>query len=229
MGLAPNQKISNLPAPPGVQSVSDWPVLVNNLRKRANGILIGVKMMASGNLEEDLAFAIELGFDVITIVGAYGGSFLTTPAIQDDFGIPSLQALVRAVRYLQNRGVRNQISLIAAGGYYTPGSCLKALALGADAVYLATVPLYALVNKQYKKILPLESPSTIISYSAKNNKNFDIDLGAERVSYVLRSMVAEMEQMLRALGKSSIRDLNPDDLMALDSFSAEVAGVKRAY
>lgn len=229
MDLTPNQEISNLPAPPGVQSVSDWPGLVNNLRQRANGIPIGLKMMASGNLEEDLAFAIDLGFDVIAIVGAHGGSFLSTPTIQDDFGIPSLHALVRAIRYLKSRGVRDQVSLIVAGGYYNPESCLKALALGADAIYLATVPLYALVKKQHKKLLPLESPSTFLSYSSKYNQKVDIALGANRVSYVLRSMVVEMEQVIRALGKSSIKDLNPDDLVALDSFSAEVAGVKRTY
>ncbi|KUO62588.1 MAG: glutamate synthase [Gracilibacter sp. BRH_c7a] len=229
MGLSRNQGITSLPAPLGVESVKDWRLLVDNLRKRAQKIPIGVKMMATHKLEEDLEIAIDAGFDVIAIDGAQGGSFISNATMQDDLGIPSLHALVRAVRYLQHRGIRNQISLIVAGGYYTPGSCLKALALGADAIYLGTVPLYALVNKQHKKVLPLEPPTTLVSYSSKYKNKLDIDLGAERVANVLRSMVVEMEQVLRALGKSSIKDLNPDDLVALDSISAEITGVQRVY
>ncbi len=229
MGLSSNQGITSLPAPPGVENVKDWATLVDNLRKRAEGIPIGVKMMATHKLEEDLAIAIDSGFDVIAIDGAQGGALISNSTMQDDLGIPSLHALVRAVRYLQQRGVRDRISLIVAGGYYTPGSCLKALALGADAIYLGTVPLYALVNKQHKKVLAFEPPTTLVSYSSKLSKKLDINLGAERVANVLRSMVVEMEQVMRALGKSSIKDLNPDDLVALDSISAEIAGVQRVY
>lgn len=229
MGLPRNQGIHSFPAPPGVQSVKDLPLLVSDLRRRANGIPIGVKIMATHKLEQDLEVALESGFDVIAIDGAQGGSLISYPTFQDDFGIPSLHALVRAQRHLQKRGVRRQISLLVAGGYFNPGSCLKAIALGADAVYLGTVPLYALVNKQHMKVLPPEPPTTLVSYSSKYNKRLDIDLAAERVANVLRSMVVEMEQVLRALGKTSLQELNPDDLVALDSFSAELAGVQRAY
>ncbi|ATW25819.1 FMN-binding glutamate synthase family protein [Candidatus Formimonas warabiya] len=229
MGLPHNQGISRLIAPPGVNSEKDWPILINDLRRRAKGIPIGVKMMATNSLEEDLAVAIDLGFDVIAIDGAQGSALVSNPTMQDDFGIPSLHALVRAVRYLRERGIRDQISLIVSGGYFNPGSCLKALALGADAIYLGTVPLYALVNKQHKKVIPWEPATTLVSYSSKNNKKLDINLGAERVANVLRSMVVEMEQVIRALGKSSIKELNPDDLVALDDFSAELTGVKRVY
>lgn len=229
MGIRHNEGINNFPAPPGVKSAKDWPVLVEKLRARSKGIPIGIKMMATAKIEEDLALALDSGFDVIALDGSQGGALLSNPTIQDDLGIPSLHALVRAVNYLQRRGARNHVSLIVSGGYFTPGSCLKALALGADAVYLGTVPLYALVNRQHKKVLPWEPPTTLISYSSKNNKKLDIELSAERVHNVLRSMTIEMEQVLRALGKSSVKELNSGDLVALDSFSAEVTGVRRVY
>lgn len=230
MNLSANQGISALAAPPGVKSIKDWPILVDNLRKRAKGIPISVKLAATHRIEEDLALAIESGFDVIAIDGAQGGSLLSNLTMQDDFGIPSIHALVRAVRYLEKQGVRDQISLIVSGGYFTPGSCLKALALGADAIYLGTVALYALANRQHKYVLPVEPPTVLLSYSSYKYKNkFNIDLGAESVSNVLRSMAFEMQQVIRALGKTSIKDLNPDDLVALDSFSAELTGVERAY
>ncbi len=63
--------------------------------------------------------------------------------MQDDVGLPTLHTLVRAQRFLVSQGVRDKVSLIIGGGFFNPGQCLKALALGADAVSMGTVPLYA--------------------------------------------------------------------------------------
>lgn len=139
-GLAPDEMAIAFPAPPGIQKQSDWPGFMKSLRKRSNGIPIALKLMATGHLEDDLEAAIRLGFDAVIIDGAQGGSHATTPIKQDDFGIPSLFALIRAVNFLNKQRVRDQISLIVAGGYFTPGECLKAIALGADVIYMATVP-----------------------------------------------------------------------------------------
>lgn len=221
-GLNANQQAIAFPSPPGVQQTEDWPIFMKNLRKRANGIPIALKLMATDNLEEDLAVALKLGFDAIVLDGAQGGSHASTPIKQDDFGIPSLHALVRAKRFLKDKDV----SLIVAGGYFTPGQCLKALALGADAIYLATVPLFALAHNQVQKVLPWEPITTLIFYDSPSKTEFDIDMGATHVVNVINSMVLEMEEGMRTLGKSSLKELSPDDLVALDRNTAEVTGVK---
>lgn len=224
-GLAPGEPAIALPAPPGIEKLEDWPNFMKNLRNRAPGIPIALKLMATDNLENDLAMAVDLGFDAVIIDGAQGGSHATTPIKQDDFGIPTLNALVRAERYLKNK----RISLIVAGGFFTPGQCLKALALGADAIYLATIPLFALVHNQIDKVAPWEPLTTLIYYDSPSKTELDIDLAATSVANVFTSMVEEMKEGLRALGKSSIKELSPDDLVALDNFTAEVTGVKRVY
>ena len=224
-GLAPGQPAVSFPAPPGVQTPEDWPGFMTSLRQRANGIPIALKLMATGHLEDDLAVAVDLGFDAVILDGAQGGSHAVTPIKQDDFGIPSLNALVRAVRYLKN----SPISLIVAGGYFTPGQCLKALALGADAVYLATVPLFALVHSQVEKAIPWEPPTTLIYYDSPTKTKLNIDLAANNVVNALQSMVLEMEEGIRGLGKASLKELNPDDLVALDALTAEITGVVRVY
>lgn len=221
-GLTPGQDAISLPAPPGIQKPEDWPQFMKNLRQRAQGIPIALKIMATESLEEDLAVAVDLGFDVVVIDGAQGGSHASTIIKQDDFGIPSLNALVRAARYLKN----TQISLVVAGGYFTPGQCLKALALGADAIYLATVPLFALAHGQIQKIAPYEPITTLVYYDSPAKTKLDIDQAATGVVNVFQSMVLEMEEAMRALGKASLKDLSPDDLVALDAFTAEVSGVK---
>ncbi|SHH27129.1 FMN-binding glutamate synthase family protein [Desulfosporosinus lacus] len=228
-GLAPDEVATGFPAPPGIQKQSDWPGFMKSLRKRSNGIPIALKVMATGHLEDDLEAAIRLGFDAVIIDGAQGGSHATTPIKQDDFGIPSLFALIRAVNFLNKQRVRDQISLIVAGGYFTPGECLKAIALGADAIYMATVPLFALTHNQVGKVIPWEPPTTLVFYDSPAKSKLDIDQAATSVVNTLTSMVLEMEEGMRALGKASLKELNADDLVAMDTLSAEVTGVKRIY
>lgn len=224
-GLNPGQAAVILPAPPGVEKVEDWPGFMKNLRQRAQGIPIALKIMATDRIEEELSVAMNLGFDVIVIDGTGGGSHETSPIKQDDFGIPILIALDRARRYLGKR----PISLIAGGGYFTPGQCLKALALGADAIYLGTVPLFALSHNQIAKVMPWEPPTTLVFYNSPTKTQLDVDQAATSVTNTLTSMVLEMEEAMRSLGKSSLKELSADDLVALDSLTAEVTGVKQAF
>lgn len=227
MGLPRNQPAEIYWAPLGVNYLDDWPKFMDTLRKRANGIPIALKIMATGRLEEDLAVAVNLGFDVIVIGGAQGGSHASPTIKQDDFGIPSINALVRASNFLRSKGVRDKVSLIVAGGYFTPGECLKALALGADAIYLATVPLLALTHKQLPKVMPWEPPTQLVYYHSKNKAKLNVNLAVKSVVNTLQSMVIEMTEAMHALGKSSLKELSPDDLVALDDWTAEITGVRR--
>jgi len=224
-GLEPGQPAEAFPSPPGLQRPEEWPQFMAQLRERAQGKPIALKLMATGNLEEDLAMAVDLGFDVIILDGAQGGSHASTPIKQDDFGLPSLNALIRAERYLKNKN----ISLVVAGGYFTPGQCLKALALGADAIVMATVPLFALAHNQAHKVTPWEPITTLVYYDSPYKSKLDIDQAATSVVNTINSMVAEMEEGIRALGKSSLKELSPDDLIALDVMTAENTGVRCIY
>lgn len=227
MGVSPDQPIVLGAVIPGIKTPWDWPSYVADLRKQAGGKPIGLKIMAGGRLEADLAVAIEAGFDVIAIGGAQGGSAGSSPTLSDDFGLPSIVALIRAHRYLVEQGVRKDISLIASGGYATPGECLKAMALGADAVYLGTAPLFALVHGQIGKVLPWEPLTQLVWYDSKYKKRLDINKAAQSVTNLLQSFVQEMQEGIRGLGKKSLDELGPNDLVALDDWTAELTGVKK--
>lgn len=223
--IAPGESPASYPASPGVQTPEDWPDFIAKLRQRANGIPIALKLMATNHLEDDLSAALDLGFDAVILDGAQGGAHGTAPIKQDDFGIPSLYALIRAKHFLKG----HNISLIVAGGYFTPGQCLKALALGADAVYLATVPLFALAHNQGQKVLPWEPLTTLLFYPSPSKTKLSIDTAATNVANVLTSMVLEMEEAMLALGKASLKELCPDDLAALDPYTAGVTDIKLAF
>lgn len=228
MGVAPN--VSELifgAVIPGVATPWDWPKYVADLRREIGGKPLCIKIMAGGRLEADLAVAIEAGFDVISIEGAQGGTAGASPTITDDFGIPSINALVRSQRYLVEQGVRKEVSLIVSGGYMTPGQCLKAIALGADAIALGTVPLFALVHKQLAEVLPWEPLTQLVWYDSKYKHRLDINLATKSVENVLKAFALEMEEGVRAVGKTSLSELGPNDLVALDDWTAELTGVAK--
>ncbi|AFM43176.1 glutamate synthase family protein [Desulfosporosinus acidiphilus SJ4] len=229
MGISPVETLVTPAVIPGIQSPWDWIKYVKDLRGEAGGIPIGLKLMATGAIERDLAVALEAGFDVIVVDGAQGGASGASPMICDDLGIPSLLALVRAERFLCEQGARKEVSLVVAGGYATSGECLKALTLGADAVYLGTVPLFALVHRQIHKILPWEPLTQLVWYNSPYKDRLDINLASQSVANVFKSMTLEMEEGVRALGKTSLSELGPNDLVALDDWTAKVTGVKPAY
>ena len=228
MGMSPVESVVTPAVIPGIKTPWDWPKYVTDLRSEAAGKPIAIKIMATGGLERDLAVCLEAGFDVIVLDGCQGGSSGATPLICDDLGIPSLLALVRAERFLREQGARKEVSLVVAGGYATPGQCLKAIALGADAIYLGTVPLFALIHNQVQKILPWEPLTQLVYYNSPYKKKLDIALATKSVVNVYKSMVLEMEEGIRAIGKTGLSELGPNDLVALDEYTAEVTGVRRA-
>src|SRR5699024_8854790 len=130
------------------QTLSDLKELVSELRKTSGGVPIGMKIAAGGNLEKDLDHLIKIDVDFIAIEGGQGGTHDAPPILQDDFGIPTLHAVVRAEKHLRKRKVKNDISLIVSGGLNTPGDFLKAIALGADAIYIGSAMLYAINHTQ---------------------------------------------------------------------------------
>lgn len=225
MGISPVES-AFIPANlPGVSAPADWVKYVEGLRAKAQGKPIGVKLTGSARLEEELALAIEAGFDVINIDGAQGGTAGSSPTMQDDFGIPTLPALVKAQRFLVSQGVRGEISLVIGGGFFTPGECLKAIALGADAVSLGTIPLYALTHDQIEKVMPWEPLTQLVYYHAGYKRKLQIDRAAQSVFNVIHAMTEEMEEALRAMGKASLQELNAEDLVALDEWTAKVTGI----
>ncbi|WP_081656538.1 FMN-binding glutamate synthase family protein [Brevibacillus thermoruber] len=204
----------------------DLKPLVDRLRSLTYGIPIGVKMCASGKLEADLEAAVQAGVDFISLDGGQAGTKGGPPILEDDFGLPTIFALSRAVHYLKKRGVKDRISLLTGGGYATPGQCLKALALGADAVYMGTALLWAMTHDQVTKAIPWEPPTQLAYYTGSQKDEFQIEKAALSLENFFVSFVEEMKIAIRALGKTSLRDVNADDLVALDEWTSTVTKVR---
>lgn len=94
---------------------------------------------------------------------------------------------------------------------------------------MATVPLLSLTHRQVNKVIPWEPPTTLVFYDSPTKNKLDINQAATSVFNTITSFVLEMEEGMRSLGKTSLKELNPNDLVALDSITAEITGVKRVY
>jgi glutamate synthase domain-containing protein 2 len=212
-----------------INKPEDLRKIVDSLREITGGVPIGVKICGGGEIEMDLDAAILAGVDFISIDGGQAGSRGSTPILEDDFGLPTIYLLSRAVRFLNKKGMKDQISLLVGGGFNTPGDCLKAIALGADAVYMGTAFVWAMTHDQITKTLPWEPPTHLVFYPSKIKEQFSEDKAAKYLENFINSYVEEMKEAIRSLGKSSIKDVNSEDLVALDELTSKITNVPLGY
>jgi len=203
--------------------------LVKHIRSKVDGVPVGIKIASSKRLELDLDLALKAEVDFITLCGVQAGTRGSPASLQDDHGLPTIFALVRAVRFLKRRRAKDSLTLIMDGGFTETGDVLKALALGADAVSMGTAALFAISHTQVLKAMPWEPPTQIVWYNGKFADQFDENLGAQNLANFLKACTSEIGTGLRVMGKTSIRELSRKDLFAMDQTSAEIAGVPLGY
>jgi glutamate synthase domain-containing protein 2 len=209
---------------PGVNTPEEVIRLLNSLKGEYD-VPIGIKIAATHFLEEELEVIIRSDADYIVIDGAEGGTAVAPPTLEDDLGLPTLYALSRASQFLEQAGVRDQFSLIATGGLTTPGHFLKCLALGADAVYISSIALIALIQTQMAKSLTDEPPVQLVIYGGKLADKFEVDEGARTLSNFLNSCTKEMLLAAQATAKTSLSDFSREDLVSTDRELSEVLGI----
>ena len=214
---------------PSLRKTEDLPKIISYLKEVGGGVPVGVKYSFTNNLEREIDLCLQAGVDFLALEGAEAASVGAAPILQDDFGLPTLMGLSRAVKHLAARGMEGKVSLIVSGGFTSPGQCLKALALGADAIYLGTMSLFAASHTQTLKALPWEPPTQVAVYKGKKAKRFNPQLGGRHLGNYLISCTEEIKEGVRALGKHALHQVNASDLVSLDELTSQVTGVPLAY
>ena len=199
---------------PDIHSKEDLKQLVNELRERSDGRPIGIKI-AAGHIEADLAAALFASPDFITIDGRGGGTGASPKFLKDASTIPTLFALSRARKYLDAR--MSDVSLVITGGLRTSSDIVKALALGADAVALASAVLMAAACQQYRVCHNGKCPTGTMTQDPALRKNVNIGTAAKRVANFLNVTRNELKTFARVSGHRSIHDLSVGDLATANS------------
>jgi glutamate synthase domain-containing protein 2 len=222
----------------------DMVIKVEELREATDGqVPIFVKMGAS-RVFDDVKLAAKAGADVIVVDGMEGGTAASPAILQEHTGLPTLAAVCEARRALEDIGVYGEVQLIIAGGIRDGVDAAKAMALGADAIYIGTAALIALnCNRAMYEIdyhaigaAPYHChhchtgrcPVGITTQNPELMKRLDIDEGAERVFNLLRAMTLEIQMLARACGKSDIHHLEPEDMAALTAEASMICGIPLA-
>ncbi|MFC8680126.1 FMN-binding glutamate synthase family protein [Microbacterium ureisolvens] len=193
----------------------------------------------------DTALAVKAGADVVVLDGMQGGTAATQQVFIEHVGIPTLAAIGPAVQALQELGVhRTGVQLIVSGGIRNGADVAKALALGADAVAIGTAALIALGDNdpryadEYAKLGSAagfyddfqdgRDPAGISTQDPELSARLDPVAAGRRLANYLRVLTLEAQTIARACGKSHVRNLEPEDLVALTVESAAMAGVPLA-
>ena len=135
--LEPGTPAISPPRFPDLITPDDFRALADEIRERTGGIPIGFKLSAQ-HIENDIDFALEIGVDYIILDGRGGATGAAPEIFKLNISVPTIPALARARRHLDERGKSGEVTLIITGGLRTEADFVKALALGADGVAIAS-------------------------------------------------------------------------------------------
>ena len=198
-----------------IRSPQDLKQRVDWLRETSGGRPIGIKL-AAGDIEADLEFAVYAGPDFITIDGRAGATGSAPKFVKASTSIPTLFAIYRARKYLDENDVTD-VSLMITGGLRISSDFAKALALGADAVAISTSALIAIGCQQYRVCNTGKCPMGIATQDPELRRRLDIDLAAQRLENFLRVSTDELKDFARLTGNSDVHGLAVSDLCTTSS------------
>ncbi|EGT5421297.1 alpha-hydroxy-acid oxidizing protein [Clostridioides difficile] len=197
-----------------IQSKEDLKKLIDELREVSEGRPIGVKISA-GHIEKDMEFIAYAKPDFVTIDGRGGATGASPKLLKDATSIPTIFALYRARKYIDTH--RLDIDLVITGGLRISTDFAKAIAMGADAVAIASSALMAAACQQYRICGSGKCPVGVATQDEELRKRLHIENSANRVANFLNVSLEELKTFARISGHKDIHDLSVDDLYTVNS------------
>ena len=191
-----------------------------------------VKIAAVHNVAAIASGCVHAGADIVAIDGFRGGTGAAPTMIRDNVGIPIELALAAVDTRLREEGIRNRASIVAAGGFRSSADVVKAIALGADAVYIATAALIAMGCHLCQKCYTGKCNWGIATQDPLLTKRLNPEVATRRLENLLRGWSHEIKEMLGGMGINAIESLrgNREHLRGIGLSDAElrVLGIKHA-
>ena len=210
---------------PEINSKEDLKDMVSMLRRRSEGRPIGIKI-AAGRIEKDLEHCVFAEPDFITIDGRGGATGSSPYMLREATTVPTVYALYRARKYLDS--VDSDISLVITGGLRVSADFAKALAMGADAVAIASAGLMAAACQQYKICGTGNCPVGIATQNEDLRNRLKVDAAAQRVANFLNVSREELKMFARITGNKSVHDLSTDDLVTVNHEISRYTNISHA-
>lgn len=207
-----------------IKSKDDLKNLVNDLKERSDGRPVGIKLAAE-HIEEDLEFACYAKPDFITIDGRGGATGSSLKVIKDATSIPTIYALYRTRKYLDEHGEKD-ITLIITGGLRTSADFAKALAMGADVIAIATAAMIAIACQQYRICHSGMCPVGVATQDDGLRSRLKVDMSAKRLENYLNVVNEELRTFARITGHRDIHQLNIEDIVTTNKEISEFTNIE---
>ena len=197
----------------------------DEVRERTGGIPIGFKLSAQ-HIEDDIDAALRVGVDYLILDGRGGGTGAAPLLFRDNISVPTLPALARARRHLDQRGKSGLVTLFVTGGLRTPADFAKALALGADGIAVSNAALQAIGCLGMRACHTNNCPVGIATQREDLRARLPVDEAAERLARFFRAAIELMKLLARACGHTHLDQLRVDDLTTWKRDVAYLTGVR---
>lgn len=222
------------PAPQhDIYSIEDLRQLIYALKEATDYAKpISVKIAAVHNSPAIASGMVRAGADIIALDGVRGSTGAAPKVIRDNVGIPIELAIAQVDQRLRKERIRNKASLIAAGGIRSSADIIKAIALGADAVYIGTAALVAVGCTVCQKCYTGKCPWGIATNDPWTAKRVNPDIATERLVNLLRGWSLEIKDVMGGMGINAIESLRGNHLalrgVGLTDTELKILGVKMA-
>ncbi len=210
------------PYHPDIKNKEDLKNKIEWLRGLTGGVPIILKL-AAGYVEDDVKLAVEANPDIIAIDGMEGGTGAAPEAVLNEVGIPTLFALAKARKILDELAAKQELWI---GGGLTKGSDFaKALALGADAVFCGTAFLVAMGCTYCRLCYLGRCNFGLTTQDPELRKRLNIEEASKKVANYIKNCTEEIKMITGACGKNNIHDLNEEDLRSLSLTVSKITGI----
>ncbi len=213
-----------------IYSIEDLRQLIYAIKEATNYEKpVSVKIAAVHNVAAIASGIARAGADIIVLDGFRGGTGASPAIIRDYVGIPVEIAVAVVDQRLRDEGIRNWVSIIAAGGIRNSADVVKAIALGADAVYIGTAALMAVGCTLCQKCYTGRCAWGITTNDPYIANRLNPEIAAERLTNLLRGWAHEIKEMLGLMGINAIESLRGNRLrlraVGLTKEEMEILGV----
>lgn len=224
-GKKPGEDVQSPSKFPELKTKEDLKEMVAMLRRRSDGRPIGIKI-AAGRIERDLEYCVYAEPDFITIDGRGGATGSSPYFLREATTVPTIYALYRARKYLDS--IHSDISLVITGGLRVSSDFAKAIAMGADAVAVASGALIAAACQQYRICGSGNCPVGVATQNPDLRQRMKVDASAKRVANYLNVALKELKTFARITGHSNLHDLSVDDLVTINREISEYTNIPHA-
>jgi glutamate synthase domain-containing protein 2/nitrite reductase/ring-hydroxylating ferredoxin subunit len=211
---------------PDMFTADDFKDFANVVREKTGGIPIGYKIAAS-HIEADIDFALKVGVDYIILDGRGGGTGSAPKILKDNINVPTIPALARARKHLDESGAKD-VTLVITGGLRTADDFAKAMMLGADAIAVSNSAIQAIGCLGMRACHTNNCPVGIATQKEHLRSRIIIDQSAKQLATFFQASNDLVKVVARACGHDDISKFNFNDLSTLEYNMHQLTGIKYA-